>query len=161
MISRTRLANEAWEALLGAHASLLREFAAQDVWEALSLREYDVLYTLAKCPEPISLAELNRHVLLSQPALSRMVDRLIQRGLLARGRAAEDGRSVRLSLSASGTALQRRVGLAHGADVAHALSARLDREEMETLARICRRLTTDPQPDVNGLGATVNSEVMA
>src|ERR1700749_2842940 len=69
-------ANDAWEALLTAHASLTREFGAQDVWEDLSMKEYDVLYTLSKCPEPIRLSELNRHVLLSQPALSRMVDRL-------------------------------------------------------------------------------------
>ncbi len=143
MTSRARLANQAWESLLGAHAALMREFAAAEVWEDLSMREYDVLYTLAKRADPISLGELNRHVLLSQPALSRMVDRLVARGLLLRGRSAADGRSVRLSLSPAGAELQRRVGLAHGADVARALSARLDREELEVLARICRRLSAE------------------
>jgi DNA-binding MarR family transcriptional regulator len=146
MSSRARLANEAWEALLAAHASLLRQFAAQDVWTGLSLREYDVLYTLSKGDGPVSLAELNRHVLLSQPALSRMVDRLIQRGLVLRQRASEDGRSVRLSLSPAGTEAQRRVGLEHGRDVARALSARLDREDMQTLARICGRLSAANVP---------------
>jgi DNA-binding MarR family transcriptional regulator len=143
MTSRARLANQAWESLLGAHAALMREFAAAEVWEELTMREYDVLYTLAKRAEPISLGELNRHVLLSQPALSRMVDRLVARGLLLRGRSAADGRSVRLSLSPAGAELQRRVGLAHGADVARALSARLDREELEVLARICGRLSAE------------------
>ena len=57
--------------MLSAHATLMRRFGAQDVWEDLSMREYDVLYTLSKCREPIRLSELNRHVLLSQPALSR------------------------------------------------------------------------------------------
>ncbi len=148
MTSRARLANQAWEALLGAHATLMREFAAADVWDELSMREYDVLYTLAKRAEPISLAELNRHVLLSQPALSRMVERLIQRGLLLRSRSAVDGRSVRLSLSPAGAELQRRVGLVHGSDVARALSARLDREEMELLARIGRRLSRPETSEV-------------
>jgi DNA-binding MarR family transcriptional regulator len=143
MTSRARLANEAWEALLGAHASLMRQFAAQDIWEDLSMREYDVLYTLSKHPDPVSLAELNRHVLLSQPALSRMVDRLIQRGLVTRRRSAEDGRSVRLSLSGTGADTQRRIGLRHGRDVAGALGARLEREEMEMLARLCARLDVD------------------
>src|SRR3984957_13658603 len=69
-------ANDAWEALLAAHATPMRRFGAQDVWTDLSMREYDVLYTLSKCQDPIRLTELNRHVLLSQPALSRMVDRL-------------------------------------------------------------------------------------
>jgi DNA-binding MarR family transcriptional regulator len=142
MTSRGRLANEAWEALLGAHASLMRQFAAQDVWGELSMRDYDVLYTLSKHPAPISLAELNRHVLLSQPAMSRLVDRLVERGLVERERAPDDGRSVRLSLSPAGAEVQRRVGLGHGREVARALSSRLDREDMEALARICERLNT-------------------
>ena len=100
-------ANDAWEALLSAHASLMRRFGAQDVWEDLSMREYDVLYTLSKCPEPIRLTELNRHVLLSQPALSRMVDRLADRGLVSRTADPSDGRGVRLSLTADGRAAQR------------------------------------------------------
>lgn len=85
-MSRTsgRLANDAWEAVLTAHAVLMKRFAAEDVWQGLAMREYDVLYTLSKCPEPIRPAELNRHVLLTQPALSRMVDRLVERGLVQR-----------------------------------------------------------------------------
>lgn len=140
MTSRTHLANEAWEAMLAAHGSLMRQFAAQDVWGDLTMREYDALYTLSKCAEPISLGELNRHVLLSQPAMSRMVDRLVARGLIRRERAAEDGRSVRLSLSPAGAEAQRRVGRAHGRDVGRMLGAALDREELEALARICGRL---------------------
>ena len=72
----------------------MRRFGAQDVWEDLSVKEYDVLYTLSKCPEPIRLTELNRHVLLSQPALSRMVDRLADRGLVSRTTDPSDGRGV-------------------------------------------------------------------
>jgi len=86
------LANDAWEALLTAHASLMKQFAAQDIWEDISVREYDVLYTLSKCDEPLRLGELNRHVLLSQPALSRLVDRLADRGLIHRTADPSDGR---------------------------------------------------------------------
>ena len=48
----------------------MKQFAAEDIWRDLSMREYDVLYTLSKCRAPIRISELNRHVLLSQPALS-------------------------------------------------------------------------------------------
>ena len=58
----TNLANDAWEALLSAHGVLMKQFAAEDVWQGASMREYDVLYTLSKCPDPINLRELNRHV---------------------------------------------------------------------------------------------------
>ena len=44
----SRLANEAWEALLSAHAVLIKEFAADGIWRDVSMREYDVLYTLAE-----------------------------------------------------------------------------------------------------------------
>ena len=76
MPGRPHLANDAWEALLSAHAVLIKEFAAEYIWGDVSMREYDVLYTLSKCREPVRMSELNRHVLLSQPALSRLVDRL-------------------------------------------------------------------------------------
>ena len=103
-------ANDAWEALLSAHASLMRRFSAEDVWEDISMKEYDVLYTLSKCPEPIRPTDLNQHVLLSQPALSRLVDRLAARGLVRRIADSRDLRTVRLSLTerGPGTAAARR-----------------------------------------------------
>ncbi|WP_280414372.1 MarR family winged helix-turn-helix transcriptional regulator [Nocardia carnea] len=140
--SRTssRLANDAWESLLTAHAALMKQFAAEDVWHGLTMREYDVLYTLSKCPEPIRPAELNRHVLLTQPALSRMVDRLIERGFVQRTRDPHDGRGVRLSLTADGRARQRRVGGRHAVGVARALTGALTDDELRALEQICGKL---------------------
>lgn len=135
------LANDAWEALLTAHASLMKQFAAQDIWEDISVREYDVLYTLSKCPDPIRLSELNRHVLLSQPALSRMVDRLADRGLVSRSTDPRDGRGVRLALTEDGLAVQRRIGRRHGRSVAQAMLARLSPAELSQLEELCSRLT--------------------
>jgi DNA-binding MarR family transcriptional regulator len=134
------LANGAWEALLTAHASLMKQFAAQDIWEDISVREYDVLYTLSKCPEPIRLTELNQHVLLSQPALSRLVDRLADRGLIQRAADPSDGRGVRLSLTADGLALQQRIGRRHARSVAGALTGELSPAELRQLEEICLKL---------------------
>jgi DNA-binding MarR family transcriptional regulator len=137
-------ANDAWEALLTAHASLIKRFAAEDVWEDLSMREYDVLYTLSKCPAPIRLSELNRHVLLSQPALSRMVDRLADRGLVRREADPADGRGVRLSLTGAGLALQRGIGRRHARDVARVMTAKLSPAELRQLEEICLKLAVAP-----------------
>jgi DNA-binding MarR family transcriptional regulator len=134
------LANEAWESLLSAHAVLMKRFAATDVWGEVSMREYDVLYTLSKCRNPIRISELNRHVLLSQPALSRMVDRLAGRGLVQRHPDSADGRSVCLSLTASGLAVQREIGRRHARDVARAMSDRLSPDELSLLTKLCRKL---------------------
>ena len=137
-------ANDAWEATLSAHASLMRRFNAEDVWEDISMKEYDVLYTLSKCPAPIRLTELNRHVLLSQPALSRLVDRLAARGLVQRIADSRDLRTVRLSLTEEGRALQRRVGRRHARSVARAMRAELTPAELDQLTAICAKLTVTP-----------------
>jgi DNA-binding MarR family transcriptional regulator len=133
-------ANDAWEALLSAHAVLMKRFAAEDIWTEASMREYDVLYTLSKCRGAIRITELNRHVLLSQPALSRMVDRLAERGLLERKADPADGRGVRLSLTEAGSAVQRRIGRRHARGVARAMTARLNSSELRQLEAICLKL---------------------
>ena len=135
-----RQANEAWEALLGAHTTLMRRFAAEDMWCEVSLHEYDVLYTLSKCPKPQRLGELGRHLMLSQPGLSRLVERLVERGLLARQPDPADARATLLSLTEEGRAVQRRVGRAHASSVADAMSARLTPIQMSTLAALATLL---------------------
>jgi DNA-binding MarR family transcriptional regulator len=144
MAGRTRLANDAWEALLSAHARLMKQFAAEDIWQDLSMREYDVLYTLSKCREPVRIGELHRHVLLSQPALSRMVDRLVERGFVERSPDPTDGRGVRLSLTEAGRDQQRQIGRRHARSVARALTAELRPDELRQLATIGWKLTGRP-----------------
>jgi DNA-binding MarR family transcriptional regulator len=144
MASRSGLANDAWEALLSAHARLMKEFAAEDIWQELSMREYDVLYTLSRCREPVRIGELHRHVLLSQPALSRMVDRLVGRGFIERYADPADRRGVRLSLTAAGREKQRQVGRRHARSVARTVIAGLSPGELRQLATICWKLACRP-----------------
>ena len=152
------LANDAWEALLSAHAMLMKQFTAEDIWGEVSMREYDVLYTLSKCRGPLRISELNRHVLLSQPALSRLVDRLAERGLVARQADPADGRGVRLALTRAGRELQRQVGRRHARSVARALTGVLDRGELRLLESVCLKLARVPA--VAGAAGQVNDEEM-
>ena len=144
----TQLANDAWEQLLAAYGTLMREYAAEDRWLLVSLREYDVIYTLSKCPTPVRLSELNRHVLLSQPALSRLVDRLAERGLVDRCTDPADGRGVRLSLTAAGRTAQRQVGASHARTVARAMTAGLTHDELGQLEALCRKLALAHDKDL-------------
>ncbi|WP_026932461.1 MarR family winged helix-turn-helix transcriptional regulator [Glycomyces tenuis] len=143
---RGHLANDSWEALLTAHAVLMKRFAAAPIWDEVSMREYDVLYTLAKQDRPIRLGELNRNVLLSQPALSRLVERLADRGLVERAPDPADGRGVRLALTEAGREQQRRTGRRHAADVAREVGAALGDEEMRTLEALTRKLAGQDRP---------------
>lgn len=136
----TQLANNAWESLMSAYAVLMKQLAAEDIWEDLTMREYDVLYTLSKCPEPQRIGELNRRVLLSQPALSRLVDRLVERGFVERCPDPADGRGVRLSLTEAGRAKQRQIGLRHARSVTRTVGSRVTASELRTLQEICTKL---------------------
>jgi DNA-binding MarR family transcriptional regulator len=84
----------------------------------------------------VRIGELHRHVLLSQPALSRMVDRLVERGFVARCPDPADGRGVRLSLTDAGRDIQHRIGRRHARSVARAVTAELSPDELRQLATI-------------------------
>ncbi|MEZ0493098.1 MarR family winged helix-turn-helix transcriptional regulator [Kineococcus sp. TBRC 1896] len=120
-------------------ATLLRRFSAQEVWGGLSVREYDVLYTLARSGGRCRLGGLSQEVYLPQPSLTRLVDRLVVRGLLTREPDPHDGRGVVVVLTGDGAALQREVGGRHAAGVAREFSA-LTVEELAELARLCRKV---------------------
>ena len=142
-----RLANEAWESLMTAHARLTALFAAEDMWGEAGMREYDVLYTLSKSDGPLRLCEIQDGVLLSQPALSRMIDRLAARGLLRREADPDDGRAVRISLTEDGTRVQREIGRAHAKSIGRELGAALSPAQMRELRELCTRIAERPQQD--------------
>jgi DNA-binding MarR family transcriptional regulator len=137
----TKLANEAWEALFRAQSTIVQELSARDAWEDLVPREYGVLYALLSAPEGLRITELGADVLLTQPGMSRLVARLETRGLVQRVADPEDARASRIRLTAAGLATQRRIGRAHARHVAEAMTRNLDREELEQLLDLCRRLT--------------------
>jgi DNA-binding MarR family transcriptional regulator len=139
--NRTDLAAESWEALFRAQSALLRRFAADDVWHPISLREYDVLFTLSRCPEKRArLRDLNREVLLSQPSLSRMVERMETAGLVAREPDRADGRGTVVALTAAGIEMQRTVGRRHAASIRRYVGPALNDEELRTLQQLCDKL---------------------
>jgi DNA-binding MarR family transcriptional regulator len=153
MAGRARLANDSWESLLTAHAEMMRQFDREDVWNEVSRTEYDVLYTLSKCRAPIRLSELNRRVLLSQPALSRMVDRMVERGFVHREADERDGRGVRLSLTEAGRAQQRSTGRRHALNVSRAMNDCFEPDEMRELMRLCRKLAANREAALAGASA--------
>jgi DNA-binding MarR family transcriptional regulator len=86
MASTTRIANETWEALFRAQATVARELTDGDVWGDLVPPEYGVLYALSTAPDGLRISELGADVLLTQPGMSRLIARLEARGLVARRR---------------------------------------------------------------------------
>src|SRR3954452_918756 len=102
MASRTRMANDAWEALFRAQATVQRELLAADVWSGVSPNEYGVLYALSKAPDGLRITELGSDALLTQAGLSRLVARLETSGLIERVTDPTDGRAARIRLTDEG-----------------------------------------------------------
>ncbi|ORI24370.1 MarR family transcriptional regulator [Rhodococcus sp. 1168] len=139
--SSTELAVDAWEALFRSQVSLMRRFTADDIWDPISLREYDVLFTLSKCPESgLRLHDLNREILLSQPSLSRMCERLEKLGYVARQQDPDDKRGTVVALTDKGLAVQRSIGLKHVSRIRRYVGEALDDQELAQLERLCTKL---------------------
>ena len=135
------LAVDAWEALLRAQVTLMKEFAEDFRGAAVSMQEYDVLYTLTGCPDGRSrLRDLAEHVRLSQPGLSRLVERMETDGLVVRERDPLDGRGTLVALTEQGRAAQRTVGRVHARSITARVTRALSSEEQAELARLCTRL---------------------
>lgn len=136
-----RLSVQAWESLFTAQVAVIRKLRDNPVFKQLSMREYDVLFTLSKCPSGwLRLNELNKHVLLTQPSISRLVDRLEARGLLHRKIVEEDRRGVLIGLTDAGLEVQRELGRAHVKDIQQVVGTVLNEDEMRDLVRITRKL---------------------
>src|SRR3954468_21570420 len=135
MASRTRIANEAWEALFRAQATIAQELGAEDVWDGLSPREYGVLYALSKAPSGLRITELRSDVLLTRPGISRLIVRLEAAGLVERVDDPDDGRACRIRLTDAGAHAQRDVGRRHGRHVAQTMGPRPQRRAAPAPAR--------------------------
>jgi DNA-binding MarR family transcriptional regulator len=141
MPSRTKLANEAWEALFRAQRTIYGEFErSEEVWGSLAPTEYGVLYALSTAPGPLRITELCEDVLLSQPGMSRLIARLEGKGLLERVEDPSDARASRVRMTAEGVATQRQVGAAHAREVGRLMARGLDRDELTQLRELCRKL---------------------
>lgn len=136
----TRLANEAWEAMFRAQATLAREFEYAGDWGDFPPREYGVLYALANAPDGLRITALIDDVLLTQAGVSRLVARLENRGLVERRDDPGDGRACRIVLTGEGRAMQRHLGRIHARHVTEAMTRALSPGQLETLRELGQAL---------------------
>jgi DNA-binding MarR family transcriptional regulator len=144
----------AWESLLRAHATLVRDLDAElQATHDLSLGDYDVLVTLAAAPgDRLRMRELADRVILSRSGITRRVDRLERAGLVCREPAPDDGRSIEAVLTEVGRARLREAAHTHLAGVETRFLARYSDEELAGIAALLDRVadadiapTCDPE----------------
>ncbi|MDA3629125.1 MarR family transcriptional regulator [Saccharopolyspora sp. WRP15-2] len=132
-----------WRSMMEVHAAVLREIEADLAHKhGLSLNEFDALINIPAAG--VRFRELTDRVILSQSALSRLVDRLEARGLVARGGAEDDSRVVEIELTEEGKKLARSAARTNAAAVERAFADRLSGEELEYLYAVFARLLGGP-----------------
>lgn len=132
---------QAWESLFRCQVTIMRQLLTLPEFKKLSMREYDVLFNLRRAPDcGVRLGDLNEHLLLSQPSLSRMIDRLVARGLVERGPDPADARAVLITLTEEGARMQKEIGRAHVRHINEVMAQGLDREQLEQLRFLTQTL---------------------
>lgn len=140
MVDR-QLTVAAWESLFRAQVTVMRALQRDFPSSVVSMNEYDVLFNISRAPgRRLRLKELNRSVLITQPSVSRLVDRLAARGLLVKSEDPDDGRGTIVSITAEGFDLFRRVAVEHMQAITEHMGASLDEEELRTLIRLTTRV---------------------
>lgn len=140
-MSEKRVAVDAWESLFRAQVSVMRQLHVEFPTDEISLNEYDVLLNLSKCPSrSLRIRDLNQYLLLSQPSVSRLIDRLAARAILAKTTDPDDARGIIVTLTDSGYDLFRKVAVRHMESISKRLTAKLTENELAELIALTDKL---------------------
>jgi DNA-binding MarR family transcriptional regulator len=146
LVSDRSEAVDAWEALYRAQVAVLRQLRAEFPDGGTSITDYDVLLNLSRqTGRELRIRDLNRHLLLTQPSVSRLLDRLVTRGLVTKRGDPDDARGTVVALTDAGRAEFRRVGARHSRSIAQKMEA-LSAEELVTLTEITDKLRAGAVP---------------
>jgi len=137
---------DAWEALYRAQVAVLRQLRAEFPDDGISLTEYDVLFNLSRqSGHALRIRDLNKHLLLTQPSVSRLLDRLVARGLVTKSGDPDDARGTVVTLTTEGLAEFRRVGARHSRSIAQKMTV-LSPQELRDLTEISDKLRASAPP---------------
>ncbi|KQS22829.1 MarR family transcriptional regulator [Frigoribacterium sp. VKM Ac-1396] len=140
-MTETSMAVGAWEALFRAQVSVMRELTDCFPTNEISFNEYDVLFNLSNQPDRRArIRDLTRHLLLTQPSISRLVDRLASKGIVEKASDPGDGRGIIVAMTDEGYDLYRRTAVSHAAAIRRRVGGALDDDELASLADLCTKL---------------------
>jgi DNA-binding MarR family transcriptional regulator len=132
---------DAWVGFVNAHAQIMTTLAEElDLAAQIPLTTYDVLVKLSEAGGALRLRDLLERLVISQPGLSRRVERLEAGGLVERAPDPQDGRGVVVLLTRAGRAALRAAATVHLAGIHREFSQRITDGEAAVLAAVFDRL---------------------
>jgi DNA-binding MarR family transcriptional regulator len=131
----------AWSHFLGAHAMAIRAVEARlKAADLPPLGWYDVLLELERAGGTLRIGELGERLVIEPYNMTRLVDRLLKRGLIARERAEDDRRGALVSLTAEGAAMRSRMWPVYRRAIDEKFAAALDEADAEALTRALKKV---------------------
>lgn len=121
--------------------ALYRSSRSAERAHGISGAQLFVLQLLAESPAP-SVNALAERTLTHQSSVSVVVSRLVERGLVARQRSAEDGRRVELCLTPAGEEVLQRTPAAVQLQLLESLRS-LAAEELDCLSTVLSRISSE------------------
>lgn len=135
-----RLAIAAWESLFRAQHEVFHEISGDFCEDELTQAEYDVLLTVVRGDgHAARLRDVTSNMLISQPSVSRLVDRMVSRGLISKCPDPQDGRGAIVRATETGVSAFRRVAGVHGRSIAERMSVLSD-DELDQLQALTAKL---------------------
>ena len=135
---------KAWDALLRAHATLLRQLETDlESKTGLALADFDVLAQLAIAGGSLRMTELADRALISRSGMTRRVSRLVQERLVRRAHADADARGVVVQLTNAGLDRLTVAAPVHVRGVSDLFLTKLDDRELAVLESALAKVTID------------------
>ena len=133
---------QVWVALRAIYERVSAELAGVLTKECgLTINEFEILVFLNEAGDRrLRLGDLSEAVNLSQPALSRLVMRLEQQGVIGRADAEDDRRAVCISLTDRGAALLERAEPIQREVMERLLSSKMTTAEQAALIAVFQRM---------------------
>lgn len=135
-----QLALQAWEGLFRAQHELFGQMASDFDGAEITQAEYDVLLTVVRARSMSArLRDITANSLISQPSVSRLIDRMVTRGLVTKASDPDDRRGAIVTATDVGARAFRTLAASHGRSIAERMSA-LDDDELRTLLELTNKL---------------------
>jgi DNA-binding MarR family transcriptional regulator len=133
---------EAWRSYLQSHASIVRELDAELVAaHGMTTRDYEVLLYLAQAPDrKLPMSVLATSTMLTRSGITRLVDGLVDAGLIERVSCQSDARVSYARLTDVGYDKLRDAGCTHIASIQRLFLEHFSPQEIDQLASLLSRL---------------------
>jgi DNA-binding MarR family transcriptional regulator len=144
-IPDTRLegaALDAWRSYLQSHASIVRVLDAElAAAHGITTRDYEVLLYLSQADgHRLPMSALAERTMLTRSGITRLIDGLVESGLIERVACPNDARVSYAQLTGPGYAALRDAGCTHVAGIKRLFLEHFRPEEIEQLAALLSRL---------------------